>query len=215
MIDAYAEPRMRSRPGEPAWDVALLFPRQGTWSEGEYLALDAGRLVEFDDGCIEVLPMPTLLHQLIVQFLFRAFDDWVRERRLGTVVLAPFPVFLGERKYREPDIVFLRPERIVSHRQPPRGADLVVEVMSEGDENRERDSVHKRSDYAAAGIPEYWIVDPQTRTIAVLTLDAGDYHEHGVFGPGMTATSNLLAGFSVPVDDVFREAVSEASRGPT
>jgi hypothetical protein len=48
---------------EPAWDVALLFPSQGDWSEFEYLALDTNRLVELVDGNLEVLPMPSFLHQ--------------------------------------------------------------------------------------------------------------------------------------------------------
>ncbi|MCL4860269.1 MAG: hypothetical protein KJZ93_12715, partial [Caldilineaceae bacterium] len=50
---------------EPAWDVALLFPPQGAWSEADYLALETNRLVEFSHGRIEVLPMPSDSHQSI------------------------------------------------------------------------------------------------------------------------------------------------------
>ena len=59
-----------SPPGGPAWEIALLFPPQGEWSETEYLALDTNHLVEFSDGCIEVLPMATIFHQRIVEYLF-------------------------------------------------------------------------------------------------------------------------------------------------
>jgi hypothetical protein len=45
--------------GDPAWPVALLFPLQGDWTEEDYLALDTNRMVEFVDGCLEILPMPT------------------------------------------------------------------------------------------------------------------------------------------------------------
>ena len=55
--------------GDPVWPVALLFPRQGDWSEEDYLALDTTRLVELSDGCLEVLPMPSPFHQLIAQLL--------------------------------------------------------------------------------------------------------------------------------------------------
>ena len=48
---------------EPTWDVAQLFPPQGDWSEAEYLALDTNHLVEFSQGFVEFLPMPTLSHQ--------------------------------------------------------------------------------------------------------------------------------------------------------
>jgi hypothetical protein len=54
---------------EPAWDVARLFPDQGRWSEDDYLALDTNRPVEFSDGYVEFLPMPTLSHQLMALFL--------------------------------------------------------------------------------------------------------------------------------------------------
>ncbi len=58
-----------SQPGEPPWEIALLYPVQGSWTESDYLELGTNRLVEFADGCIEVLPTPTTLHQPIVRFL--------------------------------------------------------------------------------------------------------------------------------------------------
>jgi Uma2 family endonuclease len=61
----------------------------------------------------------------------------------------------------------------------------------------------QRRDYAQAGIPEYWIVNPQTDTITVLRLEGTKYAEHGVFGRGAAATSALLANFEVDVDAVF------------
>ena len=170
--------------GEPAWDLALMFPLQGGWSVQDYLALDTGLLVEYTDGFIRVLPMPSLLHQLIVKYLFRLLDGFVLRHALGEVLLAPLPVQLAAGKYREPDLVFLRPERIRSLRGQPAGADLVMEVVSEGRENRERDYRDKRRDYAEAGIAEYWIVDPEQRKVTVLSLDGKDYREHGVFAGG-------------------------------
>ena len=56
-------------------------------------------------------------------------------------------------------------------RKQPDGADLAIEVVSEGAEARERDLETKRAEYARAGISEYWIVDPQESRITVLTLD--------------------------------------------
>ena len=189
--------------GEPAWDLALMFPLQGGWSAEDYLALDTGLLVEYSDGFIRVLPMPSLLHQLIVKFLFRLLDDFVNRNSLGEVLLAPLPVLLTAGKYREPDIVFLRPERIKSLKGQPAGADLVLEVVSGGKESRERDYVEKRREYAEAGIAEYWIVDPQERKVTVLILEGQSYREHGVFLVGEAATSVSLPGFQVAVKDVF------------
>jgi Uma2 family endonuclease len=192
-----------SPPGQPAWQIALLYPDQGYWSEEDYLSLDTGRLIEFDNGCIEVLPMPTMFHQFIVRFLFKRLDAFVASNKLGETLFAPLPVQLWSAKYREPDIVFLQPERLRDIHGQPVGADLVMEVVSEGEENRRRDWERKRREYARAGINEYWIVDPQLRQIIVLTLDADSYRTHGEFGSGQAATSVVLPGFEVNVDAAF------------
>src|SRR5687768_17499104 len=86
--------------GDPPWDLALMYPLQGSWSVDNYLALDAGLIVEFTSGFIRVLPMPTILHQRIEKKLFRALDDFVTTSRLGQVLLAPTPVRLTADKYR-------------------------------------------------------------------------------------------------------------------
>jgi Uma2 family endonuclease len=100
-------------------------------------------------------------------------------------------------------IIYLRPERLRATQRYPHGADLVVEVVSEGEKSRERDLVTKRAEYAKAEISEYWIVDPEEQNITVLVLDQGSYGLHGKFGQNETATSVLLSGFQVRVADVF------------
>jgi Uma2 family endonuclease len=198
-------PDNASAAGEPVWEIALLFPAQGSWTEEDYLGLDTNRLVEFDSGFVEVLPMPTLLHQLIVKFLFMRLDEFVTAHSLGTVLFAPLPVRLWPGKLREPDIVYLRPERLRDLRGQPNGADLVLEVVSEGKENRERDLDIKPKEYAKAAIQEYWIVDPEHRQIRILWLDGATYREHGIFRVGDVARSVLLSGFQVDVAAVFSQ----------
>ena len=78
-----------------------------------------------------------------------------------------------------------------------------MEVVSPDDPRR--DLVTKRREYARAGIPEYWIVDPTQRSITVLTLNEQTYAFHGEFDEGAVATSVSLDGFTVSVDAVFSE----------
>jgi Uma2 family endonuclease len=197
--------RESSKP-EPAWDVARLFPAQGYWSEADYFSLPTNRRVELADGSIEVLPMPTTEHQLILLFLLdglRAFAN-SHTPKLGTALFAGIPVRLRENKYREPDVVFVLAEhtsRIGNDYWD--GADLVMEVVSES--NRRHDLVTKRDEYARAGIPEYWIVDPEEETITVFVLKhrRKSYVEHGTFAKGTRATSKILPGFSVDVSETF------------
>jgi Uma2 family endonuclease len=176
---------------------------QGLWSEAQYLRLtqQTKRLLEFTDGVIEVLPMPTRKHQAISRLLFLALLAFVQPRG-GTIFYAPLRLKIRPGKFREPDLLLLRDQK------DPRnqndfwlGADLVVEIVSPDDPGR--DTQVKRGDYAAAGIEEYWIVDPVSSSVTVLALQGAEYTEHGLYRPGDHATSALLDGFSVSVDELL------------
>lgn len=196
-------PNRHPHPPEPVWAIAELYPNQGQWHEQEYLLLETNRLVEYDDGFVEVLPLPTDKHQAIVLFLSMIFVNLCRNRG-GTVRTAGIRIRLRERKYREPDLVYVLAEHEHwRHQRYWDGADLVVEIVSGSAEDRERDLVIKRAEYAQAGIPEYWIVDADEASIIVLRLEGDRYLEHGVFGRGETVTSALLAELTVSVDAVL------------
>ena len=199
------EPQIDQQP-RPAWEIAHLFPMQGEWTEQEYLDLTnaTNRLVELSNGTIEVLPMPTRTHQRILLYLYRLLFEAIEARGLGSVLVAAFRVRLWEGKMREPDLVVMLAEhRNREHDAYFDGADLVIEIVS--DDDPKRDLVTKRTEYAQAGIPEYWIVEPQAETVTVLRLEQSVYVEHGRFGRGQTATSALLSAVSVDVARMFDE----------
>ncbi len=190
---------------QEALDALLrdILPRQGAWTDEGYLWLTdySRRLIEFTDGYIEELPIPTSTHQTILAFLYDLFHDYLKPRG-GIALISALRMRIREGKFREPDILLLR------RRSDPRyqdrywlGADLVAEVVSPDDPDR--DLVEKRADYAEGGIPEYWIVDPRDEIITVLTLEGDSYVEHGVFRRGETATSALLEEFATSVAAVF------------
>jgi Uma2 family endonuclease len=157
-----------------AWKDLLeeLLPAQGQWTQDEYLILTehSNRLVEYTDGFLEVLPMPTDKHQSVLKFLLFAFSAFV-EARGGKVQFAPLRLQIRPGKFREPGLLLLR-----SAADPRRqnrfwlGADLALEVVSE--EKPQRDLVEKRGDYAEGRALEYWIVNLQNETISVLRARA-------------------------------------------
>ena len=186
-----------------ASSVADLSALQGSWTEAQYLKLTGhcNRLIEFTDGRLEILPMPTQRHQAISRYLFLAMLVVLRDSG-GDVFYAPLRLRVRAGKFREPDLLLVR------QAGDPRcrdeywlGADLVLEVVSPDDPGR--DLVDKRADYAEARVPEYWIVNPIDETITVLFLGDGGYREYGVFRPGQQADSPLLPGFSVDVREAF------------
>ncbi len=194
--------KIKFEAGEPVWELAHLFHAQGQWTEEEYLALDTNHLIEYSHGYIEVLEMPTELHQDLAIVLCELLKQFVKPRKLGKILIAPFRIQLWPGKYREPDVMFM-----LAGNSKRRGeqywiaADLVMEVISPNDRNR--DLVKKRHEYAQAGIPEYWLVDPEYRTITVLSLEEQHYVVHGEFKLGEQATSRLLEGFTVDLTALF------------
>ena len=188
-------------------------PPQGCWNEHDYLWLTdrCNRLIEFADGCIEQLRVPTDSHQSILLHLFRLFDQCIGAEG-GVALVAPLRLRIRDDRFREPDLMLLR-DASDPRRQDQYwlGADLVAEVVSPDDPDR--DYGRKRADYAEAGIPEYWIVDPRQPVITVLTLSQGHYVvERGPFGLGDVARSSVLAGFSVPVSTVFEAHTPRVAR---
>lgn len=110
---------------------------------------------------------------------------------------------------RYPDLVVLRPEHleltqrrltITRNMPPPR---LVVEIVSPGKTNRDRDYVSKRAQYAALRVPEYWLVDPVAQTVMVLSLAGETYQEVGVFGLQRAIASVEFPDLTLKASQIF------------
>ena len=175
----------------------------------DYFSLDGNYLVEFVDGRLQVLPMPDYFHQAIVGWFYVALMHYVKPDPDSRVAFSPVRVMLDADRYREPDVAFmLAANKNRRHRAYWEGADFVLEVMS--DTNRDHDWKTKRSEYANAGIPEYWIVDPDARTVTKLVLRDRAYVDDTTAREGDTLASTVLDGFSIDVGQMFRESEAAA-----
>jgi Uma2 family endonuclease len=186
-------------------EIASLFPQQGDWTEAHYFALpETNRLVELSDGVLIMSPSPTRRHQQITARLHAQLDAYVGDKALGEVIIAPFDVRLWANKIRQPDLIFVRREHL-SHIKDDRyydGApDWVAEVISPG--TRDTDEQVKLEEYARAGIPEYWLIDPENATIRIYTLEGKAYTLAKTVSKGELAQSVTIAGFEVAIDRVF------------
>lgn len=199
------QPRIPSKIGEPAWEVTRFFPLQGQWSESDFFRVHTNQMAELVSGRLEILPMPTWLHQLIVDFLLTEIKSHLRNHQTGGVALfAPLPAKLFAGTVREPDILYVRQENIpIDLDGYPEKIDLAMEVVSEGAEARKRDYVDKRLDYAKAGISEYWIVDPEKSLVTVLVLAGSQYRVSQECQAGETASSLLLDGLTIRIDSIL------------
>lgn len=189
------------RAGKPA-PVADLYPPQGQWTEADYFALpDTNRHVELSEGNLIMPPHPTRSHQMAVEEMYARLRAFVRERGLGEVHVAPLPVRLWPGKIREPDIFFVAEEHADRLGEQVCGVpDLVVEVTSPG--TREVDRGDKFSEYARAGVKEYWLVDPMARTVEVFLLRGRVYELLGKYVAGTRVRSEVLSGFEAAVEEI-------------
>ncbi len=166
-----------------------------------------GNLGEWIDGEVVRFQPPDQRHQEVAGFLLMLLKIFVDARNFGRVLLAPFELRLGEtRSSREPDILYLAQDHAdLNDGQRWYGADLVVEIVS--DESVQRDRRDKWSQYAAAGIPEVWIVNLRARQIERYTAPEGDrYTQDAVAERGQTLTSIVLPELSVAVSTILRWA---------
>jgi Uma2 family endonuclease len=179
-------------------------PKQGDWTYNHYAALpDDGQRYEIVNGVLVMVPAPSWFHQEVAGAFYRHLHDYLVSNGLGGAFTSPIDVELTPSNMFQPDVVvLLKASREKLHEQHIVGApDLVVEVASPG--TRAVDRLSKYEAYARAGVPEYWIANPETKTIEVLVLEAGKYHSLGVFREKATLPSRIVPGFSVPVEQFF------------
>ena len=137
---------------------------------------ERGERHELIEGEFLVTPAPVWKHQRIIGKLFRIMDDHAESMRLGWVN-HDVGVYLDERTYVVPDLVFVSCERrgIIGEANVEGAPDLVCEIHSPS--TRSRDQVTKRALYARIGVREYWQPDPVTQTVSVLALEPGGHVE--------------------------------------
>ena len=169
----------------------------------DYLETSDDERYELLNGELVMPPAPLTGHQMISIALASRLYLYVEQKGLGTVVAAPIDVVLSDTDVVQPDVLFVSNER--SHivtRENIRGApDLVVEILSPA--TAERDRTIKLDLYAQHGVQEYWIVDPDAKTITVLLRGESRFEVSGIYGEGQSLRSPILAGFSVDLEAVF------------
>lgn len=181
------------------------WPAPGQWTYQDYLDLpDDGYQYEIIWGELYMAPAPNIGHQKTSGELEFALRNFVKKHNLGFVLDALCDVILAPGGTPvEPDILFISKERaqIITDKNVQGAPDLIIEILSPS--NPEHDRERKYKLYRESGVAEYWIVDIEACAIEVYVLRQGAYQLRGRFASGQAATSQILAGFSVEVDEVI------------
>lgn len=166
---------------------------------------DDGNRYELIDGEIYMSRAPHIHHQDIILNLAFAIKTYLRINPIGRV-MSGIGVILSNYDAVIPDLVFVTNERFDEIERDGRltaAPELAIEVVSQGTENERRDRFLKRKLYGRYDVREYWIVDPQARTLEVYLARASGLELATTLVEGDELTSSLLPGFSLNVTEIF------------
>jgi Uma2 family endonuclease len=168
-----------------------------------FLALPEGTPCQLIAGELVMSPAPIPLHQAVILELSIQMALFVKKEKTGRVFTAPIDVQLNERSIFQPDILFISREKLalIGERMIEGPPNLVVEVLSPS--SAYHDLRTKFRAYEQAGIAEYWIVDPERRSVEVFANREGKFQlRQEAEGEG-AVQSVLLPGFSVELTSIF------------
>lgn len=166
-------------------------------AENEYFAVIEGEQI--------MSPSPNRWHQIALINIASRLREFVKNNQLGSVYIAPFDVYFSDKSFVQPDLIFIAKQHAdrITNNGIMGTPDLVVEIISPGSTRIDR--ITKRQLYATYGVPEYWIVSPNERTIEVLSLKDEGYETFGLYENEEMVTSRLLTGFSIKTNELFDE----------
>ena len=170
---------------------------------------DDGNRYELIDGELYVTTQPDWRHQRTCDQFTRRLMNWDDETQGGVTLGEPGVIFAPDQAVA-PDVLWISRDRVgrVLGESPDgrlyNAPDLVVEVLSPGKDNEDRDRVRKLSLYSRYGVREYWIADWRERTIRVYRHQEAALQLIATLTADDTLTSPLLPGFAVTLRDLFR-----------
>lgn len=173
-------------------------------------ALEEDTRGELVDGRLVEEEMGSFLHELVVVWLSTRLQTWLRARG-GFVFGSDAKFGIGPSRGRKPDLsVFLpgtpKPPRTGICATPP---DIMVEVISPTPKDARRDRIDKLRDYAAFGVPYYWLIDPELQTLEILELAADGRYVHALdASAGRLEPIPGCEGLVIDLDALWREVAT-------
>ncbi len=166
---------------------------------------DDGNRYELFEGELYVSRAPGVSHQRILTNLVRLLGNYLAQHPVGEILATPGVIF-DEYNAAIPDVVFMTAQQLVRLGADERISEapaLAIEIVLPGKENARRDRVLKRQAYGKHGVAEYWIADPETRTLEIYRLTEGTLMLAATLTADDEITSPLLPEFTCTAKQIF------------
>lgn len=173
-----------------------------TFADLERIRETSDEQFELIEGAVFVTPSPTPLHQMVSRRLSRLLDVAVPDPGVGLVFYAPLDVYFDDQNVLQPDLLVLLRDRteLVGEKNIEGPPNLATEIVSPSTGGRDRGI--KRDLYARFGVLEYWLVDPDARTVTMFgELVDGRYHREETWSD--VATSLIVPNLSANLAELF------------
>jgi Uma2 family endonuclease len=168
----------------------------------DYMNLPESAPFQLIDGKLIFMPSLKDIHQAISIHLATLLYLFVSKHKLGIVRNAPLDVHFDEKNIFQPDLLFISNERKHILKDWVYGApDLVVEIISKG--TASFDKKQKMETYGKYGVQEYWLIDPEKKTLQLFGNQANKMVELEKSGIGQSLKSKVLIGFEVEISELF------------
>jgi Uma2 family endonuclease len=163
--------------------------------------------VEYLNGDIVMTPARSPHHQMVVANLLLLLGQHAKQKDLGVVLPAPVDVVLArEAQITQPDLIFVdkaHRAKLLARAVVNGAPDLAVEILSPSTARMDRKV--KLLLYAQHGVAEYWIVDPDDRSVEVYTLDGTSFRIGGIYMPGDTIAAGKFTDAGITIESIFAE----------
>jgi Uma2 family endonuclease len=185
--------------------AALAVAAQPGLTFEEFLTAYDGIHAEWVDGKALVMSPGNTPQPRLTRFLGTAIQHWAEEKGMGEAFVPPLSVRMREGSAREPDVFFFKRENLdrVHDTYADGPPDVVIEIISRG--SRGLDRGEKFYEYEQAGVPEYWPIDPERKTVEAYRLGADGTYETVPLGDPATLRAEALPGMWIVTEWLWQE----------
>jgi Uma2 family endonuclease len=172
------------------------------YTANDFLKLPEGAPFELLNGKLTYMASPKILHQLILGNILSFLFLFVKKNKIGQVISSPMDVHFDKNNIVQPDILFVSNENKKIIQEYVIGApDVVIEIFSNSTKKKDKNAKFKL--YQKHGVLEYWLVDPEIKSVEIYILKSKKFILKDKYSEGEKLKSDIIKGFEMATSEIF------------